>query len=300
MRWAHWQYTRPKHPSPSRNAHRLCPATQQLRHPLCTVVTEVLYTELRNLFVFCLWGAAHSREPAGERWESASGLFIHILWGWYFCFQGCKNRMLNPDIYKRSECCRIEQQCEKSHSEVLYCYLPQLLKQFFKGNFFTLVCHWNSALFPTISSMALLSVCKSSKGHHGYSWAMPAHWLLIGSTRKKTFISSQSSDTVSLSTFPKGWWHMESDAARQCDGRMVPTCPDCTPEARQSHRRCSAAGKHSAETLTAQLQPCCGRWASRDCPYQHHYLSMLFTLVSKWFLSQADRNILFSACCRAG
>lgn len=61
VRWAHWQYTRPKHPSPSRNAHRLCPATQQLWHPLCTVVTEVLYTELRNLFVFCLWGAAHSR-----------------------------------------------------------------------------------------------------------------------------------------------------------------------------------------------------------------------------------------------
>lgn len=57
----HWQYTRPKHPSPSRNAHRLCPATQQLWHLLCTVVTEVLYTELRNLFVFCLWGAAHSR-----------------------------------------------------------------------------------------------------------------------------------------------------------------------------------------------------------------------------------------------
>lgn len=123
---------------------------------------------------------------------------------------------------------------------------------------------------------------------------------LLEAQGKKTFISSQSSDTVSLSTFPKGWWHMESDAVRQCDGQMVPTCPDCIPEAPQSHRRCSAAGKHSAETLTAQLQPCCGRWASRDCPYQHHYLSMLFTLVSKRFLSQADRNILFSACCRAG
>jgi len=223
--------------------------------------------------------------------------------------------MLNPDIYKRSECCRIEQQCEKSHSEVLYCYLPQLLKQFFKGNFFTLVCHWNSAIFPSISSMVLLSVCKSSKGHHGYSWALPVHWLLAGSTSKK-FSShfkvlilciltkrkcpGEQLPPPILSTFAKGWWHTEPDAVRQDDGQMVPTCPDCTPEASQRHRSCSAAGKHSAETLTAQLQPCCGRWASRDCPYQHHYLSMLFTLVSKRFLSQADRNILFSACCRAG